>query len=99
MVLDGLWLAVFMGVGRRKGASEKCVPDVAMKTRKPKIGGRYVAWMRGAFESVTVAPVLKRPSPRPRPAQWTRHGPTEAQRRPIPRRNPRRFDSSIQLKL
>jgi len=31
----------------------------AMKTRKPKIGGRYVAWMRGAFESVTVAPVKK----------------------------------------
>lgn len=31
----------------------------AMKTRKPKIGGRYVAWMRGAFESVTVAPGKK----------------------------------------
>ena len=30
-----------------------------MKTRKPKIGGRYVAWMRGAFESVTVAPGKK----------------------------------------
>jgi hypothetical protein len=27
----------------------------AMKTRKPKIGGRYVAWMRGAFERAPVA--------------------------------------------
>jgi hypothetical protein len=26
-----------------------------MKTRKPRIGGRYVAWMRGAFESAPVA--------------------------------------------
>jgi hypothetical protein len=32
-----------------------------MKTRKPKIGGRYVAWMRGAFDSapVTIAKLSK----------------------------------------
>ncbi len=26
-----------------------------MKTRKPKIGGRYVAWMRGAFSRPRLA--------------------------------------------
>jgi hypothetical protein len=36
-------------------AEDRRPAQEAMKTRKPKIGGRYVAWMRGAFSWARVA--------------------------------------------
>ena len=59
-----------------------------MKSRKPKIGGRYVAWMRGAFNrprlAVSGAGPPNKPEAKPNAAEATRangaqRGPTAGQ--------------------